>query len=73
MFVFSLTCLSFACFQFRGDLSATLEGHNSFVLALFALPNGRIASGGFEKTVRVWEQFLSSFACFSFTVLVSIF
>ena len=57
MFVFSLTRLSFACFQFRGDLSATLEGHNSAVYSLCALPNGRIASGGgdSDNTVRVWE------------------
>jgi len=38
-----------------------VEGHTSNVRALAVLPDGRLASGSFDKTVRVWH--LSTGVC----------
>ena len=34
---------------------ALLEGHTSTVYSLAALPRGLLASGSYDKTVRVWN------------------
>jgi WD40 repeat protein len=38
-----------------GTTSSTLEGHTSRVHALAVLPDGRLASASWDKTVRVWS------------------
>jgi len=35
--------------------SVVLEGHASYVIALAPLPGGRLASGSWDGTVRVWH------------------
>ena len=37
-----------------GKLQSTLEGHTETVRALARLPDGRVASGSLDGTVRVW-------------------
>ena len=44
-----------------GRLSATFEGHASFVLSLAVLQGGRLASGSDDHTIKVWE--LANGAC----------
>jgi WD40 repeat protein len=34
---------------------AVLEGHTRAVQALAVLPDGRLASSSYDKTVRVWS------------------
>ena len=38
-----------------GTVAATLVGHEDGVYALVLLPKGRLASGGYEGSVRVWD------------------
>jgi WD40 repeat protein len=38
-----------------GAESARLEMHSSGVIALCALPDGRLASGSADKTIRLWD------------------
>jgi len=38
-----------------GARTAGLEGHYSSVSALCLLPNGRLASGSYDKTIRLWD------------------
>jgi WD40 repeat protein len=38
-----------------GVCEAVLEGHTSYVSALAVLPDGRLASGSADTTVRVWS------------------
>lgn len=33
----------------------TLSGHIAWVSSLAVLPDGRLSSGGGDKTVRVWD------------------
>jgi len=44
-----------------GTTSSTLQGHMDEVFALAVLPDGRLASGSYDGTVRVWR--LSTGAC----------
>ena len=38
-----------------GAESARLEGHSRFVSALCVLPDGRLASGSWDNTIRLWD------------------
>ena len=42
--------------QFEGALSVTLPGHTDAVCALAALPDGTLASGSWDHTIRVWRD-----------------
>ncbi len=44
-----------------GTASSTVQGHTYWVSALAVLPDGRLASGSDDKTVRVWRP--STGAC----------
>jgi WD40 repeat protein len=44
-----------------GTASSTLQGHTNYVYALAVLPDGRLASSSYDKTVRVWR--LSTGVC----------
>lgn len=39
----------------EGDSLFTLSGHTSFVYSVTLLPDGKIASGGEDRTVRIWR------------------
>jgi WD40 repeat protein len=47
--------------EFEGICLFALEGHSRPISALAALPNGKLASGSWDKTVRVWD--VASGAC----------
>ena len=38
-----------------GAETARLDGHSSWVAALCLLPDGRLASGASDKTIRLWD------------------
>jgi WD40 repeat protein len=38
-----------------GTASSTLQGHSHGVHALAVLPDGRLASASYDKTIRVWR------------------
>ncbi|MFN9386747.1 MAG: hypothetical protein ACK6BU_07315, partial [Cyanobacteriota bacterium] len=38
-----------------GLLQATLEGHSGWVYALAVLPDGRLASGSRDNTIKLWD------------------
>ncbi len=38
-----------------GSLVNTLTGHTGYVARLATLPNGNLASGSYDKTVRIWN------------------
>lgn len=42
-------------YTLKGDLIASLFGHESFVYSLAALPSGELVSSGEDRTVRVWN------------------
>ncbi|KAJ5107822.1 hypothetical protein N7456_004497 [Penicillium angulare] len=42
-------------YTLKGDLVASLHGHESFVYSLAALPSGELVSSGEDRTVRVWN------------------
>ncbi|EXJ66072.1 uncharacterized protein A1O5_10686 [Cladophialophora psammophila CBS 110553] len=39
----------------KGELIASLIGHDSFIYSLAVLPSGQIASAGEDRSVRIWE------------------
>ena len=43
-------------FTLNGDLVAELNGHESFIYSLAALPSGELVSSGEDRTVRVWND-----------------
>lgn len=42
-------------YTLKGELVASLFGHESFVYSLAALPSGELVSSGEDRTVRVWN------------------
>jgi WD40 repeat protein len=38
-----------------GAVTARFEGHQHLVAALCVLPDGRLASGSLDKTIRLWD------------------
>ena len=38
-----------------GAETARLEGHSHSVAALCLLPDGRLASGAYDNTIRLWD------------------
>ncbi|KAJ5785920.1 uncharacterized protein N7503_011132 [Penicillium pulvis] len=42
-------------YTLKGELVASLHGHESFVYSLAALPSGELVSAGEDRTVRVWN------------------
>ena len=38
-----------------GAETARLEGHSGAVAALCLLPDGRLASGAYDNTIRLWD------------------
>ena len=39
----------------KKKLIRTLKGHTSAVFCLVVLPNGQLASGSFDKTIKIWD------------------
>ena len=39
----------------KGELLQRLEGHQAPVNALSTLPDGRVVSGSFDETIKVWD------------------
>ncbi|ETI23800.1 hypothetical protein G647_05606 [Cladophialophora carrionii CBS 160.54] len=39
----------------KGDLVASLIGHESFIYSLAVLPSGQLVSSGEDRSVRIWE------------------
>lgn len=44
---------------FEGDVVHTLSEHTSFVYTLTILPNGDAASGGEDRSLRIWRGIVS--------------
>ena len=44
---------------FEGDIVHTLSAHTSFVYSLAILPNGDAASGGEDRSLRIWRGMVS--------------
>lgn len=42
-------------YTLKGDLVASLHGHESFVYSLAVLPSGELVSSGEDRTVRIWQ------------------
>lgn len=42
-------------YTLKGDLVASLHGHESFVYSLASLPSGELVSSGEDRTVRIWQ------------------
>jgi WD40 repeat protein len=40
---------------FQGKLHKTLKGHTDPISSLCSLPDGRVASGSWDKTIRIWN------------------
>lgn len=53
-FLLSIFLLVFLCFPLD-----TGEGCDQFIFALAVMPDGRLVSGGDDRTVRVWSPGLS--------------
>jgi WD40 repeat protein len=44
---------------FEGDIIHSLSAHASFVYSLTILPNGDAASGGEDRSLRIWRGIVS--------------
>lgn len=44
---------------FEGDVVHSLSAHTSFVYSLSILPNGDAASGGEDRSLRIWRGTVS--------------
>lgn len=44
---------------FEGDIIHSLSAHTSFVYTLAILPNGDAASGGEDRSLRIWRGMIT--------------
>ncbi len=50
-------------YEFKGKLKCTLTGHSSAIYSLILLPDGNLASGSGDGTIKVWDT--NDFQCLS--------
>ena len=54
-----LTHSEITIWTFEGDVVHSLSAHTSFVYSLSTLPNGDAASGGEDRSLRIWRGTVS--------------
>jgi len=54
-----LPCSEITIWTFEGDIVHSLSAHTSFVYTLTILPNGDAASGGEDRSLRIWRGIVS--------------
>ena len=42
--------------SFKGEILTKLEDHEDSVTCLAAFPDGKLASGSMDKTIRIWDM-----------------
>jgi WD40 repeat protein len=47
--------LDYECYEFKGKLAKTLTDHKGLVCSLIQLNDGRIASGSYDNTIKIWD------------------